>query len=355
MRLACLLLLFPILINSAFAQPSGYYNTAANLNGTPLKLALHNIIDNHNSLGYSNLWDHFDETDLRPGTNKIWDIYSDIPGGTPPYLYTFNSDKCGQYDSESDCYNREHTWPQSYFSNQEPMLSDLFHIYPTDGFVNGKRSNDPYGEVGNASYTSQNGSKSGNSNFAGFSGTVFEPRDEFKGDLARTYFYMATRYYNEDNNFTDWTMANGANLTPYAIALLLSWHHQDTVSQKEKNRNNAIYNLQNNRNPFIDHPEYADCIWGTGNCAQGTGINTLAESRAVTAFPNPAIAGSVVRIDCEGAETLDVVSVLGQVVSRAAFSSGRATVATDGLVAGVYLLKANGKAGYLGALRLAVQ
>lgn len=249
----------------ALAQiPNGYYNDAAGLEGTALRSALHNIIDNHNSLQYGNIYDILDQTDQKPN-GKVWDMYSDVPGGTPPYEYTFFEDECGNYSGEGSCYNKEHSWPKSWFGGEVyPMYSDLFHIVPTDGYVNGKRSNYPFGEVGSASWTSQNGSKVGSCNFPGYSGTVFEPIDEYKGDFARGYFYMSTRYYNEDNGWPGSDMVTGANLKPWAVNLLLEWHYNDPVSPKETDRCNAIYNLQNNRNPFIDHPEYVALIWDPG-------------------------------------------------------------------------------------------
>ncbi len=246
--------------------PQGYYDDAQNKTGVELKIALYNIIDDHTSISYSDLWDAFYDSDRKPN-GKVWDMYSDVPGGTPPYQYTFFSDQCGTYNSEGDCYNREHSFPKSWFNDASPMYSDMFHLVPTDGYVNGRRSNYPYGEVGNVTWTSQNGSKLGSSNFPGYSGTVFEPIDEYKGDFARGYFYMATRYHNVIANW-DSEMLNGTSFpafTTWAKNLLLQWHEQDPVSAKEIDRNNVIYaSYQHNRNPFIDHPEYANLIWGTG-------------------------------------------------------------------------------------------
>jgi hypothetical protein len=142
------------------------------------------------------------------------------------------------------------------------MNSDIFHLYPTDGYVNSMRGNYPFGKVGTANWTSQNGSKRGNCVSPGYSGTVFEPRDEYKGDFARSYFYMETRYYNEGGNWPGSPMTSGSQLLPWGQTVMLLWHLQDPVSQKEINRNDSIYkNVQHNRNPFIDHPEYAGQIW----------------------------------------------------------------------------------------------
>ncbi len=256
------LIVWPLLL---FGQiPPGYYDNAAGLSGTPLQSALHNIIDNHTVRSYNQLWTDLQVTDDKPN-GKVWDIYSDIPGGTPPYEYSFGSDQCGTYSQEGDCYNREHTFPKSWFGGEvSPMYSDLFQVMPADGYVNSQRSNYPYGEVGSYTWISQNGSKLGSCIYPGYSSTVFEPIDEYKGDVARNYFYMATRYYGEDGSWPGSGMVDGSQLKEWAKNMLLEWSNGDQVSQKETDRNNAIYNLQNNRNPFIDHPEYIELIWGDG-------------------------------------------------------------------------------------------
>ena len=245
--------------------PAGYYSTADGKTGAELKTALYLIIKDHDALTYSDLWTAFQTTDKK-SNGKVWDMYSDNPGGTPPYEYTFITDQCGNYSGENSCYNREHSFPKSWFNDGYPMYTDLFHLYPTDGYVNGKRSNYPFGEVGSATWTSMNGSKLGSSSYPGYSGTVFEPIDEYKGDFARSYFYMVTRYENVVMNWSS-AMLDGSKypaFTTWSKNMLLEWHRQDPVSQKEIDRNNAIYNnFQHNRNPFIDHPEYAECIWAS--------------------------------------------------------------------------------------------
>lgn len=269
----------------AFSQiPPNYYDNAIGLRQDAMKLALHNIIKGHTSVSYASLKDTYHEiTDKKPN-GKVWDMYSDIPGGTPPYEYSFiSADKCGNYAVEGDCYNREHSFPQSWFNSNSPMQSDLFHVYPTDGKVNGWRSSYPFGEVSNPSVTTQNGSKKGPNTTSGYSGIVFEPIDAYKGDFARTYFYMATRYYTEDGSWSNNDMTNGAEPKPWALNMLYQWHLQDTVSQKEIDRNNAVYGIQNNRNPFIDHPEWVDSIW-----FDDTSIEKLSTLFDVNTYPNPA-------------------------------------------------------------------
>lgn len=267
----------------AFAQiPPNYYDSAIGLRQDAMKMALHNIIKNHTSISYAQIWTSCQTTDKKVN-GKVWDMYSDIPSGTPPYEFTFVSDQCGNYGIEGDCYNREHSFPKSWFNEVLPMNTDIFHIYPTDGKVNGWRSNYPYGEVSNPTVTTLNGSKLGPNTTAGYSGTVFEPIDEYKGDFARTYFYMATRYYTEDGSWPGSDMVDGAEPLPWALMMLYQWHLQDSVSQKEIDRNNAVYGIQNNRNPFIDHPEWVDSVW-----FDDTSIEGLNEQTIASVYPNPA-------------------------------------------------------------------
>ena len=143
--------------------PNGYYDAAIGKTGDELKQALHDIIASDNHVSYTpGIWNAFSQTDKRPGTDYVWDIYSDIPNSNPPYLYTVGQgDQCGSYDSEGDCYNREHLWAQSWTNNNTTHQTDLHHIYPTDGYVNQQRGNYAFGEVSNATWTSQNGGKLG--------------------------------------------------------------------------------------------------------------------------------------------------------------------------------------------------
>jgi endonuclease I len=280
----CYSLIVTLLLSAySFAQiPAGYYDGLEGIQGEPLRSALFQIIKNPNVESYDGLWGAFEDTDLK-SNGKVWDMYSDVPGGTPSYEFTFVSDQCGNYGGEGDCFNREHSFPKSWFNESTPMYSDLFHLYPTDGYVNGMRSNYPFGEVGSASYTSTNGSKRGSSNYPGYSGTVFEPIDDYKGDFARSYFYMLTCYYDK---ITNWScpMITGNNFTTWSRNMLLEWHRNDPVSQKEINRNNAIYDYQGNRNPFIDNPLYADAIWDPNYVSS----SMIIYENSFSVFPNPA-------------------------------------------------------------------
>ena len=254
------------------------------MTGEDLRSALHEIIDDHTSRSYDFAWTAYYTTDDKPN-GKVWDIYSDIPGGTPPYEYTFGVDEGGIGGTEGRGYTREHSWPKSWFGGEvSPMYSDLFALYPCDAHVNGNRGVDPYGEVANPVWVSLNGSKRGPCSYPGYSGSVFEPIDAFKGDLARTYFYMATRYYTEDTAWPGSPMTDGADILPWAISLLLEWHLQDPVSQKEIDRNSTIFGLQLNRNPFIDHPEFAQRVFGD---ISGVGEEVPVHFTLGQAVPNP--------------------------------------------------------------------
>lgn len=253
-------LLLSIIIVSA-QVPSNYYSTCEGKKGQALLVELFNVIGNHEVVSYKGLWDVYRTSDVR-SDGTIWDMYS-------TKHWSAGSEQCGNYSSVGDCYNREHSFPKSWFNDASPMYSDAFHVYPTDGKVNGQRSNYPYGECeGGTTLSASGGVKAlgrlGTSTFAGYSGTVFEPDDEYKGDFARSYFYMAA-CYNDRIASWDSPMLSGNSYpayTQWAVNLLLKWHRQDPVSQKELDRNEVIYSYQNNRNPFIDYPDLAEHIWG---------------------------------------------------------------------------------------------
>ncbi|SHG65063.1 Por secretion system C-terminal sorting domain-containing protein [Chryseobacterium oranimense] len=277
------LILCTVIAGFANAQaPAGYYNSANGLSGAALKTALSTIITNgHQDKGYNGLWTGYKTTDIDKtyeNDGSIMDIYSEKPSGTDPYKYTPGTNQCGTYSTEGNCYNREHIVPQSLFSQAAPMVSDIHFIRATDGKVNGMRSNYPFGKVGSATFTSLNGSKLGSSSSSGYAGTVFEPIDEFKGDVARMIFYFVTRYQSKLSTFSSGNMLGNSTfpgLQTWELNVLLAWHAQDPVSQAEINRNNASYAYQGNRNPFIDNPNYVNQIWGSspGTTDPGTPTN----------------------------------------------------------------------------------
>ncbi len=258
----CLLLAILFIASHAFAQaPSGYYDKADGMKGSALKTVLGDIISSgFNTISYDGLWEAYKTTDLRPD-GKIWDMYSNKTNFDPDRGHS------GNYHGEGDIYNREHSFPKSWFNEGKPMYSDLVHVVPTDGYVNNRRSNYPFGEVASIDYQSNGGfSKMGGCNSAlGYSGKVFEPNDEYKGDFARIYFYMATRYEDQISSWSS-PMLAGNKYPAYkdwALKMLLRWAKEDPVSQKEIDRNNGVYALQHNRNPYVDFPGLEQYVWGT--------------------------------------------------------------------------------------------
>ncbi|MEM6829902.1 MAG: endonuclease [Bacteroidota bacterium] len=264
-----------------YAQPpASYYDSTVGKSGYALKKALFQIIKDPKVKSDKQLWTSFKLTDMKGDT--IWDMYSLPPlqGKVNPYYYKYDSIQCGDARTEGDCYNREHSFPASWFGatkkkQPKPMYTDLFHIYPTDGKVNNTRDNYPFGIADPKKRTwpsSQNGSKKGFMRVASEGGdlVVFEPIDEFKGDFARTYFYMATCYedkiagWNTNDLYAAQVLAGNDSSVykQWYVDLLLQWHEDDSVSKKEILRNNAVYLIQKNRNPYIDSVQFVTRIWG---------------------------------------------------------------------------------------------
>ena len=306
-----LLFLFVLLLCGTLAAqvPDGYYTAAKGKKGAALKTALFGIIADHTVRSYASLWDDMRETDARPD-GKVWDMYSCITN------YSFGDDQAGNYRREGDVYNREHSFPKSWFNDASPMYTDLFHLVPTDGYVNGRRSNYPYGETKNPTWTSSGDfSKLGPCSLSGYSGTVFEPNDEYKGDFARNYFYMATAYEDKIANWSS-DMLSGDSYPAYsawALEMLLRWAKNDPVSEKEIARNNAVYGIQHNRNPFIDFPGLEQYVWGTKTSVAfdpdlygGGGDDpqpVIPDAPVFSPLPGAVTAGTVVTVSCatEGA------------------------------------------------------
>lgn len=253
-----------------YSDYKSYYTNYESLgtdSGSTLKTKLKNKISSHTTLSYANLWTAYKTTDINPSTNKIWDMYSSTSS------FTYSTNQCGTYSGENSCYNREHSMPKSWFNDASPMYTDLMHIVPTDGYVNGRRSNYPFGEVdvNNATYASNNNtSLLGANTYSGSGGgTAFEPSDEYKGDFARIYFYMVTAY---EDQVSTWTSSNTnlggtsyPGLNSWSTEMLLKWSIEDPVSEKEINRNAAVYSLQRNRNPYVDNKGFACRVFGPYN------------------------------------------------------------------------------------------
>jgi len=268
MKKHLLLLLFPAF---AFSQiPTGYYDAASGLSGYELKSKLHEIITKKvYSYHYSDVIGFYANTDLDDyyeNDGTVLDIYSENPTGADAYNYDLTQN-ISSASAEGQGWNREHGMPQSTFYGIYPMYSDLHYLIPTDAYINQRRSNYPYARNNGSSYTFSNGSKLGKSTTPGYSNTVYEPIDEFKGDVARYLLYFVVRYEGSLNNFNyllSTSPLDGSEEKSYEdwyITMLKEWNTLDPVSQREIDRNNAVYEIENTRNPFIDHPEYVDMIW----------------------------------------------------------------------------------------------
>jgi endonuclease I len=294
-----------------YGAPEGYYDSAAGLLGESLRAALHSTIDDHTVWSYDYAWTAFRTADDK-SNGKVWDMYSDVPGGTPPYEYDFGIDEGGIGGAEGNGYTREHSWPKSWFDDASPMVSDIFALYPCDAHVNGNRGAYPYGEVTSPEWVSLNGSERGPCTYPGYSGIVFEPIDEYKGDLARTYFYMTARYYSEDAGWTGSPMTDGADLLPWAVDMLLEWHEADPVSRKEIERNGTIFGIQHNRNPFVDRPEFATAMYVT----TGVDDESLPAFRLHRNLPNPFNPATTIVFELprEGTVKVGVYDVSGRLV-----------------------------------------
>jgi endonuclease I len=254
-----------LVMGGVWAQgPNGsgeYYKAADGKCGAELKTALFNIIKNPSVTSYKGLYSAYVKTDTR-ADGFVRDWYSNATN------YRHNVDNAGNYSKEGDMYNREHSIPQSWFSEASPMVSDVVHVLPTDGYVNNRRSSYLLAEVSSVTYSSKNNySKLGSCKTTGYSGTVFEPNDEIKGDMARIYFYMATCYQDKCTNWTKGEATKvfstqNKGLTNWVVDMFMDWSKRDLIDDVETARNNAVQEVQGNRNPFVDYPGLEEYIWG---------------------------------------------------------------------------------------------
>ncbi len=300
-----------------------YYQDADGKKGQALKTAMGEIINPHTQLSYSQLWKAFYTTDVRED-GKVWDMYSGITN------FTFGTDQdTGKGSKENQYYNREHSMPKSWFGKDNErtlMYTDIMHIVPTDKWVNSLRGDNPFGETDKPTNSSVGGfSKFGPSSVAGYSGTVFEPNDEYKGDFARIYFYMVTCYEEGEYNVTTWSsemLAGNAYpaFTTWALDMLLRWAEEDPVSKKEIDRNNAVYDIQHNRNPYVDYPGLEQYVWG--------------DMKDVAFSYDNYSTGITVVVPTKEPSEVDVYTITGVKV-RSGIEKDKAT---DGLGKGIYIV-----------------
>lgn len=248
---------------------TSYYNTVNTSVGCEdfLNELKNRIRNGHTPILYTQIAQEFAKTDVQDGF--IIDRYSTC-------TYPFTTDLNCANATECDCYNRDHVVPHSWFGEGDtyPMYSDMHHIFPSDGYVNSaKKSNLPLGIVnGSGFYSNGAGVKVGSSSAAnGYTGHVFEPGDQYKGDFARTYLYFVTRYHDSIAVFksryaaSQFTTSNYTGLQPWLVNILVQWSEQDPPSTLEILRNDSVYAIQGNRNPYVDHPEWVAKVFA-GTC-----------------------------------------------------------------------------------------
>ncbi len=281
--------------------PDGYYAAADGLTGENLKSALYNIIKGHTEYPYSG------------SSTDVWDILKETDRDTANpdnviLFYTGWSVNAAQEYNGGSGWNREHIWAKSRgdFGTAQGPGTDVHHLRPADISVNSARNNrwfddctEPYYDNGVATgcYTSS-------------TAWVWQPRNEVKGDVSRMIFYMATRYEGEngepDLEMIDYLPAD--NRTKEAVhaklSTLLKWNEEDPVDDLERHRNEVVYSYQHNRNPFIDHPEYAVSIWGSPST-----VTSSSEKFPFAVYPNPA--KNHIYIDKPADYTISLLNITG--------------------------------------------
>lgn len=314
--LTLIILLYASII---FAQiPNGYYDESDGLVNDDLKLALHNIIDNHVEYSYNNLRDF-----ILKATDEDPDNSNNVI-----LLYTGRSQAKNTFGGDPNDWNREHVWAKSHggFGNTPPAGTDAHHIRPTDVSVNGERGNLDF-DMGGTPLPEAPGCKK--------DGDSFEPRDEVKGDVARMLFYMAVRYDGSDG-VADLELVDHVNTYPNPehgkLQKLLDWHLTDPPDEFELNRHEVIYSYQQNRNPFIDHPEYVELIWGDPNAVAEQ------ETLNVNVYPNPVTSSLNIEYSNSTDLKYSIISVDGRIVLSGNTKTDNNTLNLSTLNQGLYLL-----------------
>ena len=325
--------------------PQDYYAEAINLAGDDLKEALHQIIANHIPYPYTSsstdTWDILQDSDQDPeNNNNILLIYTNR---SQDKGYRDGSGNYSQYENgngtHSNSWNREHIWPKSHgFPNQDDIAyRDVHNLKPCDRSVNASRGVKDFDNGGN----SHEEALSCLTDF-----DSWEPADFVKGDVARILFYMVVRYdpgynyYNEtfDLELVDYTTPDNFDPILGKLSTLLEWHVIDPVDDFEVNRNEVIYSYQQNRNPFIDHPELVDYIWGENNNQNWSGnLNTYnPELKLNNIYPNPTN-GTIYLPENFVNNNYEVLDINGKILTTGKIN--QTSILNFDLEKGVYFLK----------------
>jgi len=325
-------LLTVFIFQFAFGQiPSGYYDNAIGLSGEQLKSVLHNIIKAHNDYPYSSnstdIWDILEQTDQDPNNPENVIL-----------LYTGRSVNAAQEYNNGVGWNREHVWAKSHGFPEETDYAyrDAHHLRPTDISVNEDRGNLDFDEGG-----TQHSEATG----CFYDSDSWEPRDAVKGDIARMMFYMVVRYEgdgdandNYDLELVDYVGTSETNFGK--LSTLLKWHNDDPVDDIDRHRNEIVFSYQNNRNPFIDHPEYVASIWG-GEVINSTS-DILSLKNNIKIYPNPV--NDILTLDFSSEYqnvTVTIYNMIGVVVRQESFNEVKGEVKLNQLnnLEGIYLLQ----------------
>ena len=336
-------------VNATYNQSVNEYYSNINWDqtGATLKTSLFNKIKITTAgWSYDGLWEAYKTTDVRPDGTHFWDIYSDTTD------YTLNDKRINaSYKKEGDSINREHVIPQSSFNEAAPMKSDIHHVLPSDGYVNNRRSAYPHGIVtGSPTYTSNDGCKLGSGTG---STTVFEPMDNYKGDIARIYFYFVTCYQDKmsSNSFSAFDKSTHPSIKTAYLNVYLQWAKEDPVSEKEIIRNNAAYAGQGNRNPFIDSPYAVGAIWDPthasdygvkGQYTSGEGVNISKTSASMisggtTTISATSTGGGTINWTTSNSSVVSLsssTSSSGSNITLTAGSAGSATITASATISG---------------------
>jgi len=334
--------LFCFIANPIVAQiPLGYYSTASGLTGDTLKDVLNDIIDGHIEFSYTSssvdTWDILKKADKDPAnSNNVIGIYS-----------AFSMNGPLEYNSAGG-WSREHVWAKSRgnFGTSRGVGTDLHNLHAEDVSTNSARNNRNF-DTATTQYVDGSGNYNGvTPSYTSSNAWVWEPRDEMKGDVARVIFYMSVRYQGEngelDLELTDSLLPSSSQLPLHGNArTLYNWHLNDTVSLRERARNDTIYKYQNNRNPFVDHPEYVRDIYGAmfGPSTVSVEKNVISNEVEYRIYPNPS--NSNITIESDQAKILEVqvIDNQGKLVRTEQPLSNRVEISVTELKSGIYFLK----------------
>jgi endonuclease I len=314
--------------------PEGYYSTAQGLTGENLKTALYNIIKGHTKYPYTST--STDTWDILKQTDK-----DTINPDNVILFYTGKSVNAAQEYNSGNGWTREHVWAKSRgdFGTTMGPGTDAHHLRPVDDNTNSARNNrwfdncsEPYliDGIPTGCYTSS-------------TSWVWQPRSKVKGDVARMIFYMATRYEGEngepDLEMIDYLPADDNTAEPIhaKLSALLQWTIEDPVDNYERNRNNVVYSYQHNRNPYIDHPEYVNLIWGST-----TNTVDIKNNSRIIVYPNPVV-NTLYIIGLRENDKVSIYNFQGNLIVSKQLIDNQIDVSN--LKNGIYLIKIENESG----------